>query len=357
MMKFARLRLVPAFMIITVVLALGQQGCEENVAPVRGFASEPVNRAATELKKKCIEVLRQGLRSPDWDRRVRTALALSAMRDPAGLDDARAIMAGRRSDAALRVAYYFVRSGLTPTEPALVEADAVMRRGRPSLRYLAITVLGPSLPGQGVPDSIKNIWKDTHHPDLQVCAASALARKGHSDAIKWLRANLETWLRFQGFDPFLFARVTDEESRAGLIRALKAGVDHNIRNAILAAETTKDSRALLVLPILVARKRGMRKTMAAAVLAELGGREGSAVLKQVIGRQVLDFPEAVWAAMGLGSLGDPSGMWALVKFIEREGASRKGTEAASLIIASLCSPGSSGNAVSASFQLWIAEHL
>ncbi|HUT03908.1 MAG TPA: hypothetical protein VM163_08475 [bacterium] len=354
MMKFTELRLVPTLMIIAVLLALAQQGCEENVAPVTDFANEPVNRAATELKKKCIEVLRQGLRSPDWDRRVKTALALSAMRDPAGLDDARAIMAGHRSDAALRVAYYFVRSGLAPTEPALIEADAMLRKGRASLKYLAITVLGPSSPGQEVPDPIKNVWKDTGHSDFQVCAASALARKGHRDAIKWLRANVESWLRFQGFDPFLFARLANEESQVVLMEALRTGADYNIRNAILAAETTKDDRALSTLSILLARKHGVRKTMAAAVLAELGGREGDTVLKQVVGQQMPAFPEAAWAAMGLGSLGDPSGMWALVKFIEREGASRRGTEAASLIIASLCSP---GNAVSASFQLWIAEHI
>ena len=252
------------------------------------------------------------------------------------------------------MAYYFVRSGLKPTEPAVIEADAMVRKGRTSLKYLAITVLGPSLPGQGVPDPIKNVWRDSRHPDLQVCAACALARKGQSDAIKWLRANVETWLRFQGFDPFLFARLANEESKAVLVEALKAGVDHNIRNAILAAETTKDDESFFALPILVARKHGVRKTMAAAVLAELGGREGDAVLKQVVGQQMPAFPEAAWAAMGLGSLGDPSGMWALVKFIEREGASRRGAEAASLTIAGLCSP---GNAVSASFQLWIAEHI
>ena len=94
--------------------------------------------------------------------------------------------------------------------------------------------------------------------------------------------------------------------------------------------------------------------MAAAVLAEQGGREGDSVLKKVVGHPMPTFPEAAWAAMGLGSLGDPSGIWALVKFLEREGASARGTEAASFILPCLESP---GYAVSASFQLWISVNI
>jgi hypothetical protein len=58
--------------------------------------------------------------------------------------------------------------------------------------------------------------------------------------------------------------------------------------------------------------------------------------------------------MGLGSLGDPVGIWALVKLLEKEGASEKAVEAASMILPCLESP---GYAVSASFQLWISVNM
>jgi len=331
-------RLAPVLSLALVAFVVfSQQGCEEKITPVRGFFTEPVNVAATQLKAKCVEVLRQGIHSDDLDTRLKVALALTSIRDPAGLEDARALMAGRRRETGLRAAHYFARNGLTPTTTALIDAEAMVRKARGSLRYLATTVLGHS-PRQGAKSLLRSMLDDVNHPDLQVCAASALARRADREGIDWLQMKVPTWLRFEGFDPFLFGTVADESTMLRLMDALKAGVDYNIRNAILAAETTRDDRALSYLPILLARKHGVRKTMAAAVLAELGGGEGSIVLKKVVNHPMPAFPEAAWAAMGLGSLGDPSGMWALVKFVEREGANARGTDAASLILPCLESP-------------------
>jgi len=347
-------RLAPVLSLALVAFAaFGQQGCEEKITPVRGFSAEPVNVAATELKAKCVEILRQGVHSDNLDTRLKVALALTSAGDSAGLEDARAIMAGRSRETGLRAGHYFARNGLTPSTAALVDAEAMLKKARGSLRYLAITVLGHS-PDQGATSLIRSVLDDANHPDLQVCAACALARRADRQGIEWLQMNVLTWLRFEGFDPFLFGRVADERTMLRLMEALRVGVDYNIRNAMLAAETTRDDRALSSLPILLARKHGVRKTMAAAILAELGGREGDRVLKEVLGHPMPAFPEAAWAAMGLGSLGDPSGMWALVKFLEREGANARGTDAASLILPALQSP---GYAVSASFQLWISVNI
>jgi len=347
-------KLAPVLSLVLVAfVAFGQQGCEEKITPVRGFSAEPVNIAATQLKAKCVEILRQGIRSEDLSIRLKVALALTSIGDLAGLEDARAIMAGRRRETGLRAGHYFARNGLTPTPAALADAEAMARKARGSLRYLATTVIGYSTRQQAV-NLMRSMLNDVNHPDLQTCAACALARRADRQGIEWLQTNVRTWLKFEGFDPFLFGTVADERTMTKLMNALRAGVDYNIRNAILAAETTRDNRALSHLPVLVVRKHGVRKTMAAAVLAELGGREGDSVLKQVVGHPMPAFPEAAWAAMGLGSLGDPSGMWALVKFLEREGASARGTDAASLILPCLESP---GYAVSASFQLWISVNI
>ncbi|MBN2208115.1 MAG: hypothetical protein JW759_02305 [Candidatus Coatesbacteria bacterium] len=340
-------------LVLTALVVFGQQGCEESITPVKGFEVEPVNQAATELKRKCVEILRPKLHAGDLQTRLKVALALSSARDPAGLEDARAIMGGRSRETGLRAAHYFARNGLTPAEAAIADAEAMVKKARGSLRYLAVTTLGYS-PRQDVKDMLKSISDDASDRDLQVCAACALARKADHQAIEWLRMNVSTWLGFEGFDPFLFARVADEGAMLKLMDSLEAGVDSRTRNAIMAAEAKRDNRSLSSLPILMTRKHGIRRTMAAAVLAELGGREGSNVLKEAVGQPVLALPEAAWAAMGLGSLGDPVGIWSLVKFLEKEQDTDKGVEAASLILPCLESP---GYAVSASFQLWISVNM
>jgi len=334
-------------------VAFSQQGCEESITPVKGFEAQPVNQAATELKRKCVEILRQKLHAGDLPTRLKVALALSSTRDPAGLEDARSIMIGRSRETGLRAAHYFARNGMTPTESAMIDAEAMVKKAGGSLRYLAVTTLGYS-PKQEAKDMLKSMLNDASDPHLQVCAATALARKADRQAIEWLRMNVSTWLGFEGFDPFLFGRVADEGVMLKLMDSLEAGMDDSTRNAIMAAETTRDNRSLSSLPILMTRKHGVRRTMAAAVLAELGGREGSNVLKEVVGHPMPAFPEAAWAAMGLGSLGDPVGIWLLVKFLEREGGTEKGLEAASMILPCLESP---GYAVSASFQLWISVNM
>ncbi|MBN1593394.1 MAG: hypothetical protein JW941_09150 [Candidatus Coatesbacteria bacterium] len=342
-----------AHLAIIAFVFLGQLGCEKGVAPVKGFSAEPVNIAATELKAKCMEILRNNLGSENMDTRLRVALALTSAGDSAGIKDAVAIMAGRRREYALRAAHYFARNGLTPSDSPMIDAEAQVKKARGTMRYLAITVLGSSN-RDSARELLTSILGDAGHPDLQVCAASALARRANRQGIDWLKSNVSTWLTFTGFDSFLFGRVADEGAIHTLIGALNAGADDSVRNAMLAAETTRDGRAASCLSILIGRKHGVRKTMAATVLAEFGGREGDRVLKEVMGRPMPAFPEVAWAAMGLASLGDPSGIWALVKFLEREKETPRGVEAASYILPCLQSP---GFAVSASFQLWVSVNM
>ena len=344
-------KLVPAMVTILVVLIpLAQQGCQSDVVPVTDYRSERVNTQATELKRKCVFILHEALTSGNQTVRLKAAVGLSAVRDQKGIENAIALMSGRNKEKGLRVASYFARNGLTPTTAALSDASVTARRSKGTLKELAIAALGKS-PRRESLQSLKSMWQGHDEQRVRVAAASSLARQSHAEAINWLLSNTRGWLNYGAFDSHLFARIATDEALDNVAAAIRVGASNSVRNAIMAAETTKDSRFSQVLPVLIARKHGSIQVMAATVLAEMRGSEGLNVLRNVFDKKMMQFPLAVWAAMGLANVEDETGLLALNEYLEKEMTTRRGIDAASLILPCLNSP---GNAVSDSFECWIA---
>ena len=328
-------------------------GCGNQTTSVTGFGSQLANIQATKLKRQCVRILRSAVTSHNIRIRLSAALALCSVRDQVGLDDAQLLMAERQKEIAMRTAYYLVRNGLQPTRPAMAEALAMSRRGKGTLRQLAITVLGASLDAD-TNRIVTETWHEADDPYLQTAAAAALARRGNATARAWLIRNTGLWLSYDGFDPFLFARIADDTAVLKLINALAIGAEDSVRNAIIAAEVLKDSRTVSQLAVLLGRTTGSIQVMAAATLAQLNARDGEALLKQVVSQKNLVMPDAIWAAMGLASLGDPSGLAALSKLLDEEDLSKKAVEDASLILPCLSNPNAS---IAASLECWFASHL
>ena len=112
-----------------VLLLLLTCGGEGEVEPVSAVNSEAVNLAATELKKTCVDMLREALSSSDQRIRLKAALALSSVRESTGLNDAKSLMSGRQKEIALRAAYFFVRQDLAINPIVMAEAENMTRRG------------------------------------------------------------------------------------------------------------------------------------------------------------------------------------------------------------------------------------
>jgi len=333
-----------------ICLGLVMIACQSEVVPVTGYESAEVNDLATKLKSECVTILRSALQSGDPRTRMRAAIALSSVRDAEGIKNAGQMMGGRMKEAALRVAYFFVRNGMEPGLGAKSEADVSARRGRGSFRELGITVLGRTRDPQSI-DMVRSMWRSHDDVEVRIAAGCALARRGDQDAIDWLRDNAYTWLDYEAFDACLFADIADDPALASAINAARVGAMPSARNAVLVAETTQDRRFLSVLPVLVARKTGSLRVMAATVLAEMENTETINVLKQAMDSRSVSFPDAAWAALGLARVGDESGLQRVLEYLNGEKSDAKRIAAACLILPGLDRP---GHAVCDSFEYWVA---